>query len=130
MQKLFVHFYSPGTFFAEETRKPIDSWDVEKAKEMATSIKERYNAIPYGFCFSTRERTEDDLDSREIKRSQMYYFKGKIRTLAEVKKDNLNNESILRINMEGNGYKRVVTGNAPYRWTQPLNDDDVVLEQL
>jgi hypothetical protein len=31
----FVTFYSPGTFFAETSEKPIDSWDVEKAKDEA-----------------------------------------------------------------------------------------------
>jgi hypothetical protein len=35
MKKNFVIFYSPGTFFAEDTTEPIDSWDVEKAKKMA-----------------------------------------------------------------------------------------------
>lgn len=52
MKKHFVIFYSPGTFFNEESTLPIDSWDIDKAIEMSKSIKERYNATPFGFCLS------------------------------------------------------------------------------
>lgn len=66
MQQHFVTFYSPGTFMAEMTEKPIDSWDVKAAVKMAKSVKERYGATPYGFRFTTRGRTDADLDSRVI----------------------------------------------------------------
>ena len=69
MKKHFVTFYSPGTFVAEQTTKPIDSWDVELAVSMSGEIKERYGALPYGFQFSTRERGENDLDSHEVETS-------------------------------------------------------------
>ena len=35
MKKHFVTFFSPGTFIAESTTKPIESWNIEEAKEMA-----------------------------------------------------------------------------------------------
>jgi hypothetical protein len=54
MKKHFVIFFSPGTFMAETTAKTIESWDTGKAIEMAREIKERYDATPYGFCFTTR----------------------------------------------------------------------------
>lgn len=49
-----VTFYSPGTFVSETSDVPIDSWDIEKAKELARGIKERHNATPYGFRFRKR----------------------------------------------------------------------------
>lgn len=46
MKAHFVHFRSPGTFFAEESTRPIESWDTDKAVEMAREIKERHGARP------------------------------------------------------------------------------------
>ena len=69
MKKHFVTFFSPGTFVSETTEKEIDSWDVEKAKELARSIKERHGATPYGFRFITRSRNDDELDSKVSDRS-------------------------------------------------------------
>ena len=83
MQKHFVTFYSPGTFVDESTTKPIDSWDVERAKEMARSIIERYEASPFGFRFTTRERADDELDSRVAKTSPMYYLGGTVETFSK-----------------------------------------------
>lgn len=83
MKKHFVTFYSPGTFVAEMRTKAIGAWDVEEAKRMALTVKERYNAVPFGFQFSTRERSDSELDSRVV--SSMYYLGGKIETLEEVK---------------------------------------------
>jgi len=127
MKKHFVTFYSPGTFIAEQTIKPIDSWDVDVAREMASSITERYDAKPYGFRFSTRERGPDELDSKTSETSCMYYLGGKVETLAEVEARNDPKDSILLSNMRCNGFDRVITTTEGWRWTQPLNDDDVVL---
>jgi hypothetical protein len=124
----FVTFYSPGTFVAETTTKPIPSWDVEKAKAMAKGIKERYGALPYGFQFITRTRGAKDLDSKVSKTSPMYYLGGKIETLAEVKARATEKDRILIANMEGNGYKRIITNDNSWIWTQPLKDSDIVLE--
>ena len=128
MERHFVTFYSPGTFMAEDTTRPIDSWDVEAAKEMARNIKERYDATPYGFRFTTRGRTDEELDSKVIATSPMYYLGGRVRTLAEVKAEKNPDEEILVRNMECNGYDRVITNDNSWRWTQPLQGDDVVLE--
>lgn len=127
MEKHFVTFYSPGTFVAETTEKPIDSWDVKEAQRMAKSITERYGATPYAFQFTTRGRGPDDLDSKVTKRSGMHYMHGKVETLAEIEARNDPSEAILRSNMRGNGWDRVVTNTKGYRWTQPLGKDDVVL---
>ena len=105
MKKHFVTFYSPGTMVAEGTTLPIEEWNVDRAVEMAKGIVERYGATPYGFRFSTRARTEDDLDSKVVEQSGMYFLGGKIETLEEVEARNDPNEAILRSNMRGNGYE-------------------------
>lgn len=128
IEKHFVTYYSPGTFVAETSEEPIDRWDTNLAVRMARDIKERYNARPYGFRFSTRRREHDDLDSRVSEKSAMYYLGGKVETLEEVKARNDPNDRILISNMEGNGYKRIVTNTNSWKWTQPLHDDDVVLD--
>jgi hypothetical protein len=128
VEKHFVTFLSPGTFVAEYSTKPIDSWDVKKAQKMATKIEERYKAVPYGFYFTTRSRGEDDLDSHETKRSHMYYLPHcRIETLAEVKRRNDPKESILLSNMECNGYDKIIVTTKGWKWTQPFGKDDVLI---
>ena len=128
VEQHFVRFFSPGTFVAETTDKPIDTWDVDQAVEMAKSIVERHGATPYGFVFITRGRGPKDLDSHEIKRSAgVYYLGGKVETLAEIKARNNPDDRILISNMEGNGWAKVVNTNS-WRWTQPLKEGDVVLD--
>lgn len=128
MKKHFVTFFSPGTFVAEDTIKPIESWDIETAKQMARDIKERHNAVPYGFQFTTRERSDNDLDSKVVATSPMYYLGGNVETLEEVKARATEQDRTLIANMEGNHWHRVITNTNSWRWTQPLNDDDIVLE--
>lgn len=127
MQKHFVKFLSAGTFVAEETTKEIDSWDIEKAKQMSKEIVERYGARPYGFCFITKGRSNTDLDSKVIDQSGVYYINGVVETLEELKAKNDPNNRILISNMEGNGWDKVVTTYNPYRWTQPFTENDTVI---
>jgi hypothetical protein len=127
MKRHFVTFYSPGTIVAETTEKPIDSWDAEKAKAMASEITERYNATPYGFRFSTRERGPEDLDSKVTKVSPMHYINCRVETLEEIKARGDEAERTLVSNMEINGWDKVVRTKSGWGWTQPLEKDDVVL---
>lgn len=127
MKKSFVRFLSPGTFLAEETIKEIDSWDVDKAMEMARSIKERYSATPYAFQFLVRERQDDDLDSKVTERSNFYFLGGSVYTLDEVR-EVFPNETILISNMEINGWERLIVNDNSWRTFQPLYPDDVVLD--
>lgn len=113
MKKHFVTFLSAGTFVAEDTTKEISDWDVNKAVEMSKKITERYGSKPYGFYFTTRERKDDELDSKVTKRSGMYYISGKIQTLAEVKAENNPNNRILISNMECNKWDRIITSCNP-----------------
>lgn len=130
MRQHFVTFYSPGTFVAETTEKPIASWDVPLAVKMAQEITERYNARPYAFRFTTRERADDELDSKVVAKSGMHFFGGKIETLAQVEARNDPKEEILRSNMRGNGWDRIYTTTNGWRWTQPIEKDDVVVEDV
>ncbi len=128
MDKNFVTFFSPGTFVAEQTEQPIKYWCPKTAERMASKIKERYGATPYGFRFTTRSRGDDDLDSKVTATSPMYYLGGKVETLEEIEARNDPKESILRSNMRGNGWERIWTSTTGWKWSQPLQDRDVVLD--
>lgn len=128
MKKHFVTFYSPGTFVSEMSSKEIDSWDVKVAMEMARNIKERHSATPYGFRFSTRERGKNDLDSKEVAVSNMYYLGGRVRHLDFIIVENKPDEQILISNMKMNGWNRVIENTNSWKITQPLEEGDVVLE--
>ena len=109
MRRHFVTFYSPGTFCAEQTTKPIESWDVAEALRLMAGIKERHGATPYGFQFITRERGDDDLDSKVVDESGVHYVDCVVRTLAEIKAESDPCNEILIDNMETNGWDSVVT---------------------
>jgi len=128
MKQHFVTFCSPGTFVSETSQSPIESWDVNEAKKMAKGIKERHGATPYGFYFSTRERKENELDSKVVKTSPMHYLGGKVETLEEVKARNDPKEETLRWNMQTNGYNRIIVNTNSYKSTFPLKDEDIVLQ--
>jgi len=127
VKKHFVTFYSPGTFVAEESVKEIDSWDIDIARKMAESIKERYSAVPYAFRFTTRTRKPEDLDSHVSEKSPTYFINCKVETLAEVEARDDPKEKILRSNMRGNGWDRIATTIKGWKWTQPIGPDDIVL---
>lgn len=128
MTRHFVTFYSPGTFVSEQTTKDIDCWDVEKAKEIAHEITERHSATPYAFRFSTRIRTDADLDSKESARSGFYYLGGRIETRAQVEARNDPNEEILRSNMRANNIDRAIINENSWRFTGAFHEVDTLLE--
>lgn len=128
LEKHFVTFYSPGTFFDEETTKEISSWDINIARELAKNVTERYNARPFGFQFSTRIRGDEDFDSYETNRSPMYYLNATILTKDELIAKNDPKNEILLTNMEHNKWDRVITGIAGFRWAKPLHDNDIILD--
>ena len=128
MKKHFVEFLSPGTFVSEVTSKEIDSWDVDKAVEMARSIKERHSAVPYGFRFITRERKNNELDSKVTKHSGIYYLGGKVETYEMVVLRDDPKEETLRWNMKHNNIERVIINTNSWKVTMPLNKEDTVLE--
>jgi len=126
--KHFVTFCSPGTFLSEESTKQIYEWDIERAKEEARDISERYNSKPYGFYFTTRERCEEDFNSKEIKRSNMYWLGGIIRTAEEIIADNLPGEEILRSNIINNDISKIIVNTNSWKVTMPFRDGDILLK--
>lgn len=124
MKAHFVTFYSPGTLFSEDTTKPIDSWDVEKAKKMSKGITERYNQKPFCFVFSTRERTDTDLDSKVVKTSAKHYLGGRVMTIDEIESE-LGKDSILAGNMRCNNWKKAI--KCPAGNFQPFEKGDVIV---
>lgn len=88
-----VTFYSPGTFFPEETTKTIDAWDLKKAVELSETVVERYGAKPFRFRFATvlaHDPIPDGqgghlrVEPREIECSCLYYLGGEIREYDEI----------------------------------------------
>jgi hypothetical protein len=128
----YVRFYSPGTFFSEVSDVKIDSWNVEKAKELANNITERYNATPYAFQFTTvkynREGGQADSDAKETVDKNFYYLGGKVETYEQIVKRNDPNERILRRNMEMNNYDKVIVNTNSWKFTAFLRENDVILD--
>jgi hypothetical protein len=130
-----VTFLSPGTFVSEQTTKPIDSWNVAVATEMATNIVERYDARPYAFYFTTKITADDVPDDsggflqvqpRETERSGRHFLNGNVLTLDDVQRRGDKNDSILVINMRNNQPIICETSNG-YRHTAPFENGDVVV---
>lgn len=130
MKRHFVTFYSPGTFVSETTEREIASWDTALACEMAKNIVERHGARPYGFRFSTRERGDNDLDSRVVETSGTYYLGGTILSLDDIRSRNDPGDRILISNMQNNGYDFVIENVNSYRITLPLSENDHVLDSI
>jgi len=104
MKAHFVRFLFPGTFVSEEDSQALSAWDVETAKRLATVYLRR----PFAFEFTTRERADDELDSKVVATSPRYYIGGEVRTAAEIEAGTDPREDILRSNVKNNGYKRII----------------------
>jgi hypothetical protein len=117
--KHFVTFLLPGFICAETSEREIENWDIEKAKEYyeeCTYIK------PYGFYFTTYERTDIDWGPKEIAHSGTYFINGTVKTLEEVKAENNPRNEILIDNMRINKWDKIVTTQSGF--TQPFLEDD------
>ena len=136
-KKHYVEFTSPGTMFAESSRRPIEAWDVTKACEMARDVTERHGAKPFAFHFITMLEANpvDDgtggtmkVQAKELAKSCVHHLGGRLITVDEVKALNDPSKRILISNMEGNDFPIVIENTNSYRSTQPFNESDVVVD--
>ena len=126
MHKHFVTFYSPGTIMTETTERSIDTWNITKAMALAKSILERHGAWPYGFRFTTRARTTKKLDSKVVNTSACHFINCRLRTRAQVDKDNLPDEEILRANLHQNKITHIAQTIMGWRSSLPLRPGDTI----
>jgi len=126
MKKNYVTFYSPGTMVAEMTKREVPSWSVAKVLKILPDIEERHGAKPYGFRFTTMKRGIRDFAPREVAQSNMYYVNCSVQTLKEVEAEGPESATLAQ-NMKTNKWDRIVTTNAGWKWSHPLEDGDIVL---
>ena len=137
MRKHQVTFYSPGTLFSESSTFDIESWDPVKAVAMSETIKERYNAKPYGFVFSTLLVHDDvpdgeggllHVESKTVKKSGVHFLGGRLETYDDVVSRKDPKEDILQSNMRCNEDWIVCINTNSYRSTMPFNEDDCIVD--
>lgn len=132
----YVVFSSPGSFCSEESTKKIDAWSPTLACKMYTEITERYGAKPFGFHFITMieadpvsswEGEQLEVTPKLKSTSKMYFINGVVETLADVEARNDPQEEILRSNMRGNGWGKIVTTRNSFKHCAPFRDGDCVV---
>jgi hypothetical protein len=117
MKQHYVTFLSPGSFFPEESTRKVDGWypDLERQSLLADGA--------FAFYFTTRERADDELDSRQTAKSGRYYLGGEVFHLSSLPQDAAHRT--LRSNIEqfeGQNAIKCRTGN----W-QPFLPADTLL---
>ncbi len=129
----YATYYSPGTFISESSSLKLKSLDVREACKKAKSISERYGAKPYGFILQEIEEGEIIKNGEAYKMqpktkysSGMHFLTGRVLTLKDIPDTKEN--SILRSNMEGNGYGAVVENTNSYKSTMPFGKKDVIVD--
>jgi hypothetical protein len=112
--KTYVRFYSPGTLLAETTIITVDYFDpqtidIPDGVYAFQSYKiEHLKTIVNGEVFTKSGEPFDQ--------SPMYYPGGQLLTLADIQAE-YGEDSIMYLNVEGNGYKlavRCITGNCQF----------------
>lgn len=133
-RKNFVQFLSPGTFFSETSSKPIDSWDIAAAVEMANAIKERHGARPYGFQFYTMicagevpdgEGGTLKVEPKKVRRSGTHWLGGTLKFFHEIPEDD--EHSIMIGNMRCNHMPICIENTNSYRFTGEFKEGDCIV---
>lgn len=132
MTKYFVTFLIPGMLFHEEYTEEVSSWSPDAALELLRSPRlKRLAGVTYGFYFTTRSRTKDELNSHTSAASDCYFLGGMVETQAQIRarQDPAGGiGGILLRNMETNKWDRVITVNTyAGKVTLPMQSKDVNL---
>lgn len=125
--KHYVTFFNPDANFNKEITNEVLSWDVKFAKHRARALV-KIGATPYGFYFTERAYSSNDLTSREIKRSSTHWLGGTVWTLAEIKTRGdiaATNYANFLTGGRDNAKGLVVFNAATWKFPQPLSEDDV-----
>lgn len=127
VSKNYVIFYSPGTMVSEMTEKEIDQFDPVLAVKMSQDIKERHGATPYGFRFLTKTMNEKDFTVKTDYQPGTYFLGGKLLSLDDI--PNTRENTVLRANMECNGWQYVIENTNSWKITLPFKPSiDKLLE--
>lgn len=133
-QKHFVEFFSPGTLFAEQSTRPIESWDTAQAVELANGITERHGAKPYGFRFVTKIVSDPvsdgqggflDVIPKQTAHSGTHFLGGELKFYDDIPEEC--ETTILRSNMRCNEYPIVIENRNSYRSMQPFDEKDCIV---
>lgn len=136
--KHYAVFYSPGTFFLEQTSKEIASWDIAEAVKLSKTIMERYNATPHSFRFETYNTVESikaengeeyEVKDKKVKSSGLYFLTGVLRTMNEVQAKNDPNERILMSNMKANRQPVIIENYNSFRFSCFFGEDDAIVDE-
>jgi hypothetical protein len=116
--RTFIEFFYPGVFVDETSVKEVSSRDIKGVNVPQGA---------FGFIFFDVMSTKKGgvkMKSKRLNISPMYFYGGRIMTLAEVRRE-MPSERILIDNMEGNGLVRVIrcrTSNF-----KPFEENDVYI---
>src|ERR1051326_1239145 len=132
-EKHYAVFYSPGTFVCEESSRPVSEWSTRQAVAAAETIRERYNAKPFGFRFRTHLESPPipdgrggtmDVEPKPLKESGLHWLGGTLLLYDDVPDDK--EHSILRSNMLCNDMPVVIEKRNSFRYTGQFGPDDVI----
>ena len=136
IRKHIVTFYSPGTVVSATSDRLIAEWSPGLAAQMATGIKERHGATPYGFCFRTLLTADPvpdgeggvlKVEPKAVAASGMYFLTGTVLRYEDI--PDTPDTHIIRTNMRWNGYPLVVENRNSYRSTFPFIETSVIVDR-
>ena len=116
--QLFVIYYSPGTFFLEQSSFEVETRDLAACAARAkTDVQERHGAKPFAFRFT---------DGNGECLSGLHYLTGKVLTRDDVPDDK--EHSIMRSNMFDPDRCVVVENTNSYKHVSHFLEGDVVID--
>lgn len=132
MEKKFIVFTIPEPGSPQPTKITMaaEEHSIELANKMADDLLQQVGIRPSGFHYTTRARGEEDLDSKEISKSPMYYFEGKTLTMDQVKELPEPKRTNMIYNMGAAKCDTVVVMEIKQEIGFPLKPGDVVLKEV